>query len=170
MEAYTPDVDYPVTLGPSLAPPGKGKGGAGASYAALRYDFKPASADAEHPGVLVVGPDSRVRDVARGCFACAFLRGVVVVTCLVQCIPCIPCVRATVCVRRWRSAVAAARRASGLRCLAQVSLYLANTSTAEWDVLLAGKFEAGRDGLDCVAVFDGGGFRLEGLIGQITTK
>ena len=67
----------------------------------------------------------------------------------------------------------------------QVSLYLANSATCEWDVLLSGKYEAytgsggahgsasaARDSLDCVALFDPttGTFRLETLLGQYNTK
>ncbi|GFR41892.1 hypothetical protein Agub_g2679 [Astrephomene gubernaculifera] len=116
------NVEYPLLLGPSLAPePGEEPEHL---YAALRYDFRPASADIEQPGMLVLGKDNRV------------------------------------------------------------SLYLANAATCELDVLFAGKYEAygnsnggsstaqGRDGLDCVALFDpvSGSFRLELLQGQYNTK
>lgn len=54
-----PNVEYSLALGSSFAPEAGEE--AGTSYAALRYDFRPASADLEQPGVLLLGKDNRVR-------------------------------------------------------------------------------------------------------------
>ncbi len=57
--------------------------------------------------------------------------------------------------------------------LAQVSLYLANNNTGDvnnLDVSFSGKYEAGKDDLDALMIFDGTGFRLEQLSGQIKTR
>ena len=51
----------------------------------------------------------------------------------------------------------------------QVSVYLPN-HTGELDVHLSGKYEACKDGLDCVAIFDGSSFSLELLHGHIMTR
>ncbi|GIL63636.1 hypothetical protein Vafri_17673 [Volvox africanus] len=53
-----PNVDYTLSLGGSFA--SEAGEDVGTSYAALRYDFRPASADLEQPGVLVLGKDNRV--------------------------------------------------------------------------------------------------------------
>eukprot|EP00798_Chlamydomonas_sp_ICE-L_P024434 gene24434-10033_t len=53
----------------------------------------------------------------------------------------------------------------------EVSIYMPNNNNGELDVQLAGKFEPSRDDdLDCVAIFDGSGFRLELLSGQVKTR
>ncbi|GIL77311.1 hypothetical protein Vretifemale_6786 [Volvox reticuliferus] len=53
-----PNVDYTLSLGGSFVHDAGED--VGTSYAALRYDFRPASADLEQPGVLVLGKDNRV--------------------------------------------------------------------------------------------------------------
>ncbi len=52
------NVDYSLDLGTSFAPDAGEE--VETSYAALRYDFRPASADLEQPGVLLLGKDNRV--------------------------------------------------------------------------------------------------------------
>lgn len=51
-----------------------------------------------------------------------------------------------------------------------MSVHLPNNNNGDLDVLLSGKFEPSRDELDCIAVFDGTGFRLEVLAGQMATR
>ncbi len=51
-------------------------------------------------------------------------------------------------------------------------MYLANTTNGDMDVLLGGKYEPSRDkeALECVAVFDGSGWRIEAMVGTLGTK
>lgn len=59
MAGPLPNVDYMLTLGPSIAPE-PGDAPVETVFAGLRYDFRPASADTEQPGVLLLGKDNRV--------------------------------------------------------------------------------------------------------------
>ena len=129
------DVDYPVTLGRTLS---SDHGSHAEQFITLRYDFKPASLAREGEGELELHPDSHKVGAAAACAErvggrCCCLLG----------------------------AVGPVTEPPGRR--AQAVVRLPSSASGAAPLAFAGKHEPSRDGLDCVAIFDGEGFRLEVL-------
>lgn len=146
-----PGVEYPLHLGSSLLSRGE-QGATADEYCTLRYDFKPASAGRAAAGQMDVQlGNQKVRTAAAALppagpplLPPARTSSMSQLQALSQRVQILCCIRDVLPPAAFSSLLAAV----------QVALQMGEAA-------FAGKYEPSKDGLDCIAIFDGTSLRLE---------